>query len=217
MSEEQLQQDNTEASATETTSNDAVENQQTTETQTQESSPLKADVQKESPLTEANDSKPIKYEAFKIPEGMTMSDEETKAFEDQVRTLGLDQDRAQQALDWHHKQIMDHFQKIADDAEAEQDANLKKWESDPNHNELTLKAQKAANRFFPEMIEKFEVFGLAYDPVFLGALAKIGDLLGEGKMIEVGASSEPKKQSPWDTTYSATKEVLAKQGIAYKD
>ena len=221
-SNEQLQQDNTEAGATEATTDNAAQNQQATESQTQATqsetaSPLTAEKEQQSPLQQKADATPITYEAFTVPEGFALDEAQLGAFTEKVTGMELSQENAQVALDWHFTEVQKHFQQIADEAQAEQDANLKQWESNPKHAELTLKAQKAATRFFPELIDKFEVYGLAYDPAFLGALASVGDLISEGKMVEIGSSSEPKTQSPWDTTYAATKDALTKQGYILKD
>ena len=173
---------------------------------------------------EEETSAPEKYEAFDLPKGVTMSEEQFAETAEFAKSLNLSQEQAQQAVDYHNKviaQISEHAmeqakQNLVDQAkEWRQQVETDKEIGGAKMNDKVDKAMRVLNAFSDkatdaagkpilgenkEPLTKLSVAlaesGFGNHPEMVRAFSRIGELIGEDRFLSGKApQGAPKTQA----------------------
>lgn len=155
---------------------------------------------------------PEKYEAFKLPEGITLEGETLTKAHDLFKGLNLSQEAAQSLVDFHAAQM----KAIADGPVAEYDAMRSDWktksEADPDIGPMDGSKAKAIRVTIgralaaldnPTLANDFKsamnLTGVGDHPAFIKAFAKFAEKFVEGRPVNLsGANPSPSGQKSPD-------------------
>ena len=134
---------------------------------------------------------PEKYEAFKLPDGISISEEAMKLVDPIFKELALSQEEAQKLVDLQTsivKQREDAHVAEFEKYKEQQKAETVKFFG-PKLKEAMANVARARDQFMAkELVDKLNVSGFSNDKDMMVFLEKIGRIIGEGKFIEGQAS-----------------------------
>lgn len=139
---------------------------------------------------------PEKYEDFKAPEGVTLDAEVLGEFTEYARELGLNQEKAQKAVDMAAKLMQKAQNAHVEAYKAQQGEWVKSLQTDPEIGGAKfLETQAAANKALDtfgdaELVDYLKATGLSNFPPLFKAFHKIGKLLAEDKFVTGGAATQ---------------------------
>lgn len=180
----------------------------TEETQTQEPT-AEATTQEEKPAEETKpeadrgllkgakeEDVPESYEDFDL--GEDVSGEDQNALKELAKEHKLSQEEAQKATAYSRdvvKKITDSLQEQEEKAvEAFREENKKLWESQPDHAQKTLLADKAVKHLGADVEQYLADSGHLYDARILGILSEVGKLISEPSHV-AGTDTAPQGQT----------------------
>lgn len=147
-------------------------------------------------------SKPVEYQNFKLPEGISLNEQLIGEFKNVAKGLNLSQEQAQKLIDLQTKGMIEAKQ--AQDAAY---AEIKKEWRDEVTKELganfkaeMFKANKALDTFgTPELREEMEAAGLLDNPQVLRFLRNVGGAISED--THAGGEKKPGPRSLAERMY----------------
>lgn len=147
---------------------------------------------------------PEKYEAFKLPEGVTINEPVMAEFQGVAKDMGLSQEGAQKLIDFHAKTLQDFAKATGEEQEkawkAVTDGWLEEAKNDKDFggdkfNENVAVAKKALDAFDPlgqgktsPLREMLDATGAGNNPALLKFLKAVGTAVGNDK-IHVGSAT----------------------------
>lgn len=151
---------------------------------------------------EAPPKAPEKYEAFKLPEGITLEGETLTKAQELFKGLSLTQEQAQSLVDFHAAQM----KAIADGPVAEYDAMRNGWktksEADPEIGPMDGSKAKALRVTIGRALDALGDATLATDfksamnltgvgdhPAFIKAFAKFAEKFVEGRPVDLSGAN----------------------------
>lgn len=152
---------------------------------------------------EEKTSAPEKYEAFKLPEGMQLSEKVVGEASTVFKELGLTQEAAQKLVDFHASQL----KAVVDDAAAIYNRTRDEWRGevlkDPKlaHNgelrpEVKAKLSRAIDSLGTDLGPKFRealnVTGVGDNPAFVRGFLQFAEKFSEGTPVRAGGPVAPK-------------------------
>lgn len=170
---------------------------QTTQTDTQSQAKAEGDKSAEAKADDKVTAVPEKYEAFKLPEGMQLSEKAAGEASTVFKELGLSQDAAQKLVDFHTAQL----KAVVDDAAATYNRTRDEWRGevlkDPKlaHNgelrpEVKATLSKAIDSLGGELGPKFRealnVTGVGDNPAFVRGFLQFAEKFSEGTLVKAG-------------------------------
>lgn len=178
--------------------------QQTTEAQQQEAKPEEAKAEtdaeekKESGADRGllkgseEDGVPESYEDFDLGDGVTEDDQ--NALKELAKEHKLSQEEAQKAAAYS-RSVVEQISKSIEESEAQaveefRAENKKVWESQPDHAQKTLLADKAVRHLGNDVENYLAESGHLYDAKMLGILAEFGKLISEPSHV-TGTDTAP--------------------------
>jgi hypothetical protein len=172
----------------------------------------KADPDKKDATAEAQPPAPIKYEAFKLPDGVKLDDERIGKFTEVTGAAQVPQEVAQKLVDLHVEEMQRFAGEVKQQAETHQRDVWNKlndtWKTDlrkdeklgGNRIETTLSLAKAVLEEYggsPEQVQELIAHtsnnGMGNFPGFIRLLANIGEALNVFEESSVGANLNPPK------------------------
>ena len=167
---------------------------------------------------------PEKYEAFDLPKGVTMSEEQFAETAEFAKSLNLTQEQAQQAVDYHNKVIERISEQAVEQAKQERLNQQEQWVKDvktdkeiggDKMNDKVDKAMRVLNAFSDkatdaagksvkgtngEPMTKISVAlaesGFGNHPEMVRTFSRIGELIGEDRFLSGKApQGAPKSQA----------------------
>lgn len=142
---------------------------------------------------------PETYEAFKVPQGMTLHDSVLTEFQGVAKELGLPQDKAQLVIDRLAPKIAERQQAHLGELMAEtrkgwRDSITADKELGGTNAEATFgTAKRAMDAFFsPDFVKFLEDTGLGDHPEMVRGFVKVGQLVKQdGTHVQGGANNQP--------------------------
>lgn len=178
--------------ADETTESQGTDN---TKTEGQEATPAPEETKapegeatppKETPVETAPES----YEAFKMPEGAKLAEDDLKTFSSLAKESGLSQEKAQKVLDLGTKALAKQQEAIVTqwkEVRAKWVQNLKadKEYGGPQFPETIERAQQLLNKYGSDEFKRYlDESGYGDNPELIKMLAKISKALGEDVSVD---------------------------------
>ncbi|MFM9878719.1 MAG: hypothetical protein ACKVOG_12855 [Rhodoglobus sp.] len=157
------------------------------------------------------------YEAFTLPDGYAIADQDLKVFTDIAKEAGLPQEKAQRLVDLAVGVVESTRQQIAQETQAEAQQVRDEWRTallkDPELGGAKLKAtQENLNMFqrskfaSPELVSLLQESGLIMHPSIARLLSQIGASLKETP-VGFGGDQPKQQRSPAHEIYSKSGHV----------
>lgn len=131
---------------------------------------------------------PETYEAFALPEGIEINEQESALLQSVAKEMGLPQaeaNRAAEAAARFADKLAEEHLKAVEEYKA---ANEKEWKAQPDADERLLLAKKALDH--AGLTDYIMESGYQYDAKLFKAFSEFGKLISEAKVI-VGSESSP--------------------------
>lgn len=155
--------------------------------------------EQDSTADKVKDGAPDEYEAFNIPEGMEIDEQQLELFVPVAKELNLTQEQAQKLADLQ----TGYVQKAVEQQERTWEKTVTEWrdsaETDQEIGGSGFKENVAhAKKFLenygtPELMNALDLTGVGNHPEFIRAFAKAGKAMSEDKMVVSGQQPGEKK------------------------
>ncbi|WP_051560470.1 hypothetical protein [Marinobacterium jannaschii] len=149
---------------------------------------------------------PEKYEAFEMPEGMELNQQQIKAFEPVAKELNLTQEQAQKLVSLQAEMAQGQQKAAADAWSAQQEEWVSSIKSDDEMKDFTAtsaSAAKAINQFgTDEMRQMLNETGMGNHPELVRFAARVGKAISEDGFInpqgDTGGKDAPLHERMWN-------------------
>lgn len=139
---------------------------------------------------EKQESVPESYEDFKLGEGVELSAEDQEALKSLAKEQGLSQVEAEKAVGYSRAIVEQIAKEEAAAMEQFKEENKKAWESQPDHAQRTLFADKAVKALGKDVEQYLVDNGHLYDAKILTVLSELGKYMSEPSHI-AGTETAP--------------------------
>lgn len=142
---------------------------------------------------------PEKYEAFSLPEGVTLGEEYLAKFSESAKSANLSQEQAQEFMDRFSEQIGSEISRIQSEWGETQKTWVRELKEDKefggqNYNATVEQANRALKRFgSPELTDLLMKSGFGNSSALVKMLAKIDKATAEDKSVDGAPNSAEKK------------------------